>query len=142
MGTEPVAVLRANRAPSSRMGRGRRAVAMACLVAAGCDIGGPAKPADAPPGADAARGRQLLSHYQCGSCHIIPDVPAAAGRIGPSLERFGLRSYIAGRVPNDSHNLATWIASPQSLVPDTRMPDMGAPEADARDMAAYLGGLR
>lgn len=124
------------------MARGRRALLAACLVVAGCDVGSPAEPPDSPRGADAARGRQLLSHYQCGSCHIIPEVPAAAGRIGPSLERFGRRSYIAGRVPNDSLNLARWIESPQSLVPGTRMPDMGAPAADARDMAAYLGGLR
>jgi cytochrome c2 len=142
MAAGTVAVLRANRAPSSWVERGRRALGVACLVVAGCDISSPAEPPDAPAGADAARGQQLLSHYQCGSCHIIPEVPAAAGRIGPSLERFGLRSYIAGRVPNDSQNLATWIESPQSLVPDTRMPDMGAPAADARDMAAYLGGLR
>ena len=89
-----------------------------------------------------ARGQRLLAQYQCGSCHAIPDVPASRRINGPSLEAFGKRSYIAGRLPNSEGTLAQWIMSPQSLVPDSPMPNMGASLADARDMAAYLGALQ
>jgi cytochrome c len=112
---------------------------MGCSLLAACSR--PA-PADAPgghlSGADPERGRRIMSHYQCGSCHVIPQVPAANGRVGPSLEKYSARSYIAGRLPNAPHTLARWIESPASLVPATTMPDMGASAVDARDMAAYL----
>ena len=112
---------------------------LASLGMAGCDAG-PA--AITLAGADAARGQRLLMQYQCGSCHTIPGVAAARGVQGPSLEAFGKRSYIAGRIPNRAEALARWISAPQSLVPDTAMPSMGVSNADARDMAAYLGQLQ
>jgi cytochrome c1 len=92
-------------------------------------------------GGRADRGKRLASHYQCGSCHEIPGVPSAAARMGPPLAAFGKRSYIAGEVPNTPGMLVRWLQDPQSLVPDTRMPDMGVTEADARDIAAYLLSL-
>lgn len=88
--------------------------------------------------ADASRGQRLLAVYQCGSCHAIPDVAAARGMVGPSLKAFGKRSYIAGQIPNRPEALARWIADPRALVPDTRMPSMGASPRDAADMAAFL----
>jgi cytochrome c len=111
-----------------------------CALFTAC---GRPEPATAPlSDADAERGRRLMAHYQCGSCHVIPQVPAAAGRIGPSLEHFGARTYIAGNLPNAPLTLARWIEAPVSLVPRTTMPDMGASTVDARDMAAYLMTLR
>ena len=98
--------------------------------------------ATAVPGGDASRGMKLLAQYQCGACHAIPGVPAARGTAGPSLDNFGLRSYIAGRVPNLPDRLASWIVNPPAMVPQTRMPAMGVSEADARHMAAYLHTLR
>jgi len=91
---------------------------------------------------DAERGRRLLTQYQCGSCHVIPGVAAATGRSAPTLAAFGRRSYIAGQWPNEGDALVRWIIAPRSLVPDATMPAMGAGEADARDMAAYLQRLR
>ena len=98
---------------------------------------------------DAERGKLLLAQYQCTGCHVIPGVSGigsvgggARGHAGPPLHRFGRRSYIAGEIPNRSDTLARWIEAPATLVPGTRMPDMGASAADARDMAAYLGTLR
>ena len=88
------------------------------------------------------RGQRLLTQYQCGSCHAIPGIAAARGLQGPTLEAFGRRSYIAGRIPNRADNLARWIAQPSALVPDTTMPAMGASPQQARDMAAYLGSLK
>jgi cytochrome c len=109
-----------------------------CAVLAGLLVSGCSAGADA----GVERGRRLLAQYQCGSCHAIPDVPGARGRIGPPLERFGQRSYISGQIPNRPDTLARWIEEPGALVPGTLMPDMGASAADARDMAAYLSAMK
>ncbi len=110
------------------------------LGAAGCDAG-PASKTPQAAAADPARGQRLLMQYQCGSCHAIPGVAAARGIHGPSLEAFGKRSYIAGRIPNFPDALARWIVAPAALVPDTAMPSMGVSPDEARHMAAYLGSL-
>jgi cytochrome c len=88
------------------------------------------------------RGQRLLTQYQCGSCHAIPGIAAARGLQGPTLEAFGRRSYIAGRIPNRADNLVRWIVQPSTLVPDTTMPAMGVSLEQARNMAAYLGSLK
>jgi cytochrome c len=98
--------------------------------------------ADTVAAGNAERGRKLLAQYQCGACHAIPGIPSAGGDRAPSLQSFGARSYIAGRVVNRPDLLAQWITQPQSLVPGTAMPSMVASPADARDMAAYLWELR
>lgn len=102
-------------------------------------------PLEPPPrfaAGDADRGRLLLEQYDCGSCHVIPDVRRARGTTGPTLEHFSRRIYLAGELPNQPEMLQQWIRHPRSLVPDTPMPDQAVPEPHARDMAAYLLGLR
>lgn len=108
-----------------------RAVLAAIMAACGC-----------VHAASVERGRQLLAQYQCGSCHSIPGVASAGGRVASSLKGFGARSYIAGRLANRPDTLARWIEQPQALVPDTAMPAMGVSPADARAMAAYLLELK
>ena len=115
-------------------------VAIVALGCTGCDTG--ASPKQARGGANVLQGQRLLAQYQCGSCHVIPDVAAARGRQGPSLAAFGKRSYIAGHVPNTPEALALWIVAPAAVVADTSMPSMGVSATEARDMAAYLGALR
>ena len=115
---------------------GGLALAAACAIAGCAPVGD--RETQAVAGADARRGRLLMSQHQCGSCHAIPGVASAQGRVAPALGEFGMRSYIAGRAPNRPDLLAQWIAKPQSLVPQTTMPDMGVPPDAARDMAAYL----
>ena len=92
--------------------------------------------------AASASGRLLIERYQCGTCHQVPGVNGAAGRLAVSLESFGLRSYIAGHVPNTHENLVRWIMDPQALVPGTLMPDMGVTLPDSQQIAAYLRQLR
>jgi cytochrome c len=77
----------------------------------------------------------------CGTCHSIPGVTAANGRVGPSLASFGERREIAGRVPNTEAALVRWILDPQGVEPGTLMPDVGATDEQARAMADYLEGL-
>jgi cytochrome c len=88
------------------------------------------------------RGRELVQQYQCGTCHRIPGVNAANGAIAVTLESFGVRSYIAGHVPNTDENLARWLINPAAIVPGTLMSNMGVTPDDARDIAAYLRQLR
>jgi len=111
------------------------------LAATGCDLAALKTPPPAPQ-AWRDRGQKLLAQYQCGSCHAIPGVASANGRVASSLQGFGERSYIAGRIANRADFLAQWIAQPQSLVPGTAMPSMGVSPEDARDMAAYLLELK
>lgn len=108
-------------------------VLLSGLLCAGCG---------AAQEASVTRGQRLLAQYQCGGCHTIAGVPASTGRLGPSLDKFGLRSYISGQIPNRPETLARWIAEPAALIPGTLMPAMGASAEDARDMAAYLSALR
>lgn len=90
---------------------------------------------------DVERGRELTQQYQCGSCHVIPGVNAANGRVAVTLASFGLRSYIAGHVPSTDENLISWIVEPAAMVPGTLMPSMGVTAGDARLIAAYLRQL-
>ena len=118
------------------IGRSRR-MSWGALLA--LTLGACAKPA--PPDMT-ERGRHALASYGCGSCHMIPGVAWARGRIGPELSGVGQRNYVAGRLTNEPATLARFIRYPQELDPGTIMPDLAVSEADARDMAAYLYSLR
>jgi cytochrome c len=95
-------------------------------------------PAAARASDEADRGRDLLVQFRCGTCHTIPGVPGSRGQVAPPLSNWKKRTYIAGRLPNRPEVLSRWIESPQSLVPGTLMPRMGATAAQAEAMAAYL----
>ncbi len=83
-------------------------------------------------------GAELVNSYGCGSCHTVSDIPNANGVVGPPLDGFAHRVYIAGMLHNSPNNLAYWIQHPQAVVPGNVMPDMGIDRADAHDIAAYL----
>jgi cytochrome c len=93
-------------------------------------------------GGDAARGRDVIEQYGCGSCHTIPGVRGARGLVGPPLLWFSRRTYIAGELPNTPENLVRWVRAPQSVEATTAMPTLGLSERQARDVAAYLYTLR
>ena len=88
-----------------------------------------------------ARGKGLVRRYGCVSCHIIPGV-AQEGTIGPSLEGIARRDFLAGKLPNEPKNMIRWIRDPQGVQPGSVMPDLGVPEQDGRDIAAFLYTLR
>jgi cytochrome c2 len=83
-------------------------------------------------------GRLLLRQYGCGSCHRIPGVADADGRVGPPLAGVARRVYLAGVLPNTPENMARWIQGPQQFEPRTAMPNLQVGAAQARDMVAYL----
>jgi cytochrome c len=117
-------------------------LAGACLALFAVSACTPHEPAPPKVAGDARLGARLIEQYHCGSCHVIPDIPAAQGRTGPMLEQFGRRSFIAGSIPNFPDALARWIVDPAAMKPGTTMPSMGVSESDARHMAAYLASLR
>jgi cytochrome c2 len=91
---------------------------------------------------DPDRGHALVMRYGCLSCHSVPNSAGPQGLVGPSLDKIGRRSYIAGRFPNEEIRMTLWLQNPQRLKPGTVMPNLNVGERDARDMAAYLATLR
>ena len=93
-------------------------------------------------GGNAKVGRHLIYSYGCGSCHVIPGIAEAKGTVGPPLQGFASRIYIAGSSVNTPENLFRWITKPQQVVPGSAMPDLGVSERQAHDIAAYLYTLQ
>ncbi len=104
------------------------------LLLAGCT--------NAPLDEGARRGRDHMQYYGCGSCHTIPGIPGAHATVGPPLNRMGVRTYIAGTLPNSPDHLALWIQHPQQVHSGTAMPELGVTPGDAEDIAHYLEELR
>lgn len=89
-------------------------------------------------GGDPHRGRDKIRYYGCSSCHTIPGIEEANGKVGPPLTAFALRVYIAGELPNTPGNLLHWIRNPHAIEQHTAMPEMGVSDQDSKDIAAYL----
>ena len=103
-------------------------IAVLCASLTGCHSIGP--------------GERVVLDKSCGTCHTIPGVNGAHGLVGPPLVSFGKRMYIAGQLPNTRENLVRWVRSPQTVEPDTAMPDLGLSDQQARDVAEFLYTLR
>lgn len=84
----------------------------------------------------------LMIQYGCPTCHVIPGVPGAVGKVGPSLDDLAQRSYLAGSIPNTPANLQAWIMHPQNFRPGTAMPEMGVTPADAREISIFFQSSR
>jgi cytochrome c len=108
------------------------------LMAAACTGRSGREPIVPVEGGDVARGRDALVRYGCTSCHTIPGIRGADAVVGPPLDDWADRWYIAGLLVNDPDNLIHFIQAPQSVLRGGAMPDMGVTTSDARDMAAYL----
>ncbi len=121
------------------MRRRWRRLLPAVLAMSGC--GGGSGDVPAVRGGDPDRGRAALARWECGVCHLIPGVRGAQSHVGPPLDHYRHRVYIAGKFPNTPEMLVRWLVDPPALAPGTAMPAIGVGEREARDMAAYLYGL-
>jgi cytochrome c1 len=79
-----------------------------------------------------------LARHECGVCHVIPGIANAVGKVGPALNHYSHRSYVAGKFPNEPDTLVRWIADAPAMAPRTAMPAIPMSDQEARDMAAYL----
>ena len=121
-----------------------KAVTVALVLAvalAGCRDEPQVRPPAANRG-DVNGGLLAMETYGCGACHVYP----GSGRdgdayVGPPLDKWSHRSFIAGYLPNNQPNLVAWVMDPDRFRPGTAMPDLGVDESDARDIAAYLLSL-
>lgn len=113
-----------------------------CASLAGCNAGKTTREVSVGDLGNAQHGKQLITSYGCGACHMIPGVHGARGKVGPPLLYFADRTMIAGELPNTPPNLARWIQHPRSVEPKTAMPELGVTQDDANDIAAYLYTLR
>ena len=109
------------------------------LALAGCKSGSPNPRAGV---GNPRQGKQLIVHYGCAACHVIPGIRNARGLVGPPLYDFADRTMIAGELPNTPVNLIRWIENPPGIEPKTAMPDLGVTPPQASDIAAYLYTLR
>lgn len=112
--------------------------AILTVIAVGCSSAGAAPIA----GGNADRGKNTIAVMGCGSCHHIPGVAGAVGLVGPPLDNVAQRGMIAGELPNTPENMVRWIRDPQSVEPNTAMPNLGVDEQSARDIVTYLYSIR
>ena len=112
------------------------------LLLAACTSTPGREPPPQVPGSDPQRGAQLIEQLGCGSCHMVPGVRGADGLVGPPLIHWSRRGFIAGELPNNATNLIRWLMDPQAVEPGTDMPNLHLSQAQARDIAAYLFGIR
>ncbi|CAN5477741.1 c-type cytochrome [soil metagenome] len=96
------------------------------------------EPREHVPGGDPALGRSATAQYACVACHSIPGVPGAEGYIGPPLDNWAQRHFVAGTYPNKPEHLVAFMLDPQAVRPGSAMPNVGLTEEDAAHIAAYL----
>ena len=77
-------------------------------------------------------GKRLYSNkYGCNACHTLAEV---GGKVGPALDRAGFRLNPTW--------VYRWIKYPQAMKIETRMPNLGISDPDAKAISMYLSTLR
>ena len=89
------------------------------------------------------RGKELIAQHGCNVCHAIPGIEGMQGSLGPDLTGVASRPTISNeKVQNTPAKMTQFIQEPASLNPESAMPPIGIPPADAQDMTAYLFTLK
>ncbi len=88
------------------------------------------KPEEAKRLADLGK-RLYWNKYGCNACHQVAE---KGGLVGPALDRAGFRL--------NSTWVYRWIKYPQAMKAETRMPNLGLSDADAKAVTLYLATLR
>jgi cytochrome c2 len=87
---------------------------------------------------DPVEGAAAMDEFGCSACHTIPGIRGANAAVGPPLDFWARRVYIAGRLLNSEQNTIDWVLNPQGIEPGTAMPLTGAGPQDAENITAYL----
>ncbi|CAN5263307.1 c-type cytochrome [soil metagenome] len=113
------------------------------VVAGACG----SSPDPTPPAAlagDRGSGAEVIEANGCTSCHVIPGIATPSGGesyVGPPLDAWSRRAFVAGTVQNNAGNLGRFLLDPDDVRPGSAMPDLGLTEEEVRDITAYLFGL-
>ena len=73
----------------------------------------------------------MMKKNGCNACHALNQ---EGGKVGPALDRAGFRL-------NPSW-IYRWIKYPQAMKPESRMPNLGISDQDAKAISLYLSTLR
>lgn len=94
--------------------------------------------AEAETSAPTAEVRKIILEKGCQACHVIPGIPEAKGKTGPSLTDFSKRRRIAGgKLKNTPKSLRKWLTNP-SQVKMTMMPNSGLTQKEIDLLIAFL----
>ncbi len=98
-----------------------------------------AEAAPADPAADASAFRNA----GCGACHRVRGL-VAEGAVGPDLTHLARRGTLAaGTLPMTEAARAAWLADPQAIKPDARMPAYGhLADDERRAILRFLAALQ
>ncbi|MHB8483429.1 MAG: c-type cytochrome [Nitrospiria bacterium] len=77
-----------------------------------------------------AAGRENFSGYGCIGCHRVQN---EGGQLGPNLTRVGFMLQ--------PQFIYRWVRNPQSILPNTRMPNLGLSDKDALSIVLYFETL-
>jgi mono/diheme cytochrome c family protein len=97
------------------------------------------RPDDGPDYSE-ERAKVLFRQYSCHACHQIEGIVGPKSHVGPPLSRTKPRSFIGGVLPGTPQNFVRWVLDPQSVSPQTMMPDLDVLPAHASQMSTYLYG--
>ena len=101
-----------------------------------------------PTTPQAEAGQQVFMNKGCVACHSVTGVSelalgARSRTSGPNLTHVGSRDYIAAHtLKNTPENIATWVKNPQAVKPGALMTNLGLTDQEAKDVAAFLFGLK
>jgi cytochrome c oxidase subunit II len=99
--------------------------------------------APAPPASssETAKGQHAFEIH-CGACHTVRGT-LAAGSVAPDLTHLMSRETLAaGTLPNTRGNLSGWIANPQSIKPESHMPNLYLSGPELTEISTYLETLK
>ncbi len=95
-----------------------------------------------PSAGEAAKGAKLFSDQTCVNCHAVTGT-VANQRIGPDLTHLADRRILAaGAAENTPANLFRWLKDPNSIKPQTHMPNFQLTDDQAHALVAYMETLR
>ena len=99
------------------------------------------EPAAPPPTQAAKEGAISFQQMSCATCHAVSGTPAQ-GRTAPDLSHFaGRQTFGAVLLANTPENLSRWLKDPQSIKPETQMPDLKLNDAQVHHLNAYMESL-
>ncbi len=114
---------------------------LALLLIAGCtEVSNNQNSADDNSGSYS--GLVAIEALGCGACHRIPGISWPQSDVGPALNHYGDRGFIAGVMPNTAQNLAAFIQNSTRYIPNGAMPPIPMTESQAADISAYLLSLQ